>query len=126
MADKKLNEVTKVTDMAYVPVIMSDGSIGQIAKADLASVVAASLPTQTATLADGESHNFGYIFGLIRITISNPKTYSIPSFLIVTGGGVVWLYRGWYISEDSVIISDYELILTNKSSTQTFYVTKLG
>ena len=40
MGDKKLNEVTKVTDMAYVPVIMSDGSIGQIAKADLASVVA--------------------------------------------------------------------------------------
>ena len=40
MADKKLNEVTKVTDMAYVPVIMSDGSIGQIAKDDLASVVA--------------------------------------------------------------------------------------
>ena len=35
-----MNEVTKVTDMAYVPVIMADGSIGQIAKADLASVVA--------------------------------------------------------------------------------------
>ena len=44
MADKKLNEVTKVTDMAYVPVIMSDGSIGQIAKADLASVVAGLSP----------------------------------------------------------------------------------
>lgn len=43
MADKKLNEVTKVTDMAYVPVIMSDGSIGQIAKADLASVVAGNI-----------------------------------------------------------------------------------
>ena len=43
MADKKLNEVTKVTDMAYVPVIMADGSIGQIAKADLASVVAGIL-----------------------------------------------------------------------------------
>lgn len=40
MADKKLNEVTKVTDMAYVPVIMADGSVGQIAKSDLASVVA--------------------------------------------------------------------------------------
>lgn len=40
MADKKLNEVTKVTDMAYVPVIMADGSVGQIAKEDLASVVA--------------------------------------------------------------------------------------
>ena len=40
MGDKKLNEVTKVTDMAYVPVIMADGSVGQISKADLASVVA--------------------------------------------------------------------------------------
>ena len=45
MADKKLNEVTKVTDMAYVPVIMADGSIGQIAKADLASVVAGVMDT---------------------------------------------------------------------------------
>ena len=43
MADRKLNEVTKVTDMAYVPVIMADGSIGQIAKSDLASVVAGIL-----------------------------------------------------------------------------------
>lgn len=43
MSDKRLNEVTKVTDMEYVPVIMADGSIGQIAKADLASVVAGIL-----------------------------------------------------------------------------------
>ena len=43
--DKKLNEVTKVTDMAYVPVIMADGSIGQIAKSDLASVVAGVMET---------------------------------------------------------------------------------
>ena len=41
--DRKLNEVKKVTDMAYVPVIMADGSIGQIAKSDLASVVAECL-----------------------------------------------------------------------------------
>lgn len=43
MEDKKLNEVQKVTDMAYVPVIMADGSIGQIAKANLASVVAGQM-----------------------------------------------------------------------------------
>ena len=43
--DRKLNEVTKVTDMAYVPVIMADGSIGQIAKSDLASVVAGVMKT---------------------------------------------------------------------------------
>ena len=42
--DRKLNEVAKVTDMAYVPVIMADGSIGQIAKSDLASVVAGQSP----------------------------------------------------------------------------------
>lgn len=47
MADKKLNEVTKVTDMAYVPVIMEDGSIGQIAKADLVSVVAGLMPVNS-------------------------------------------------------------------------------
>ena len=43
--DRKLNEVKKVTDMAYVPVIMEDGSIGQIAKSDLASVVAGQMVT---------------------------------------------------------------------------------
>ena len=43
--DRKLNEVKKVTDMAYVPVIMADGSIGQIAKSDLASVVAGQMVT---------------------------------------------------------------------------------
>lgn len=43
--DRKLNEVKKVTDMAYVPVIMADGSIGQIAKSDLASVVAEMMST---------------------------------------------------------------------------------
>ena len=45
MADKRLSEVTKVKDMAYVPVILSDGSVGQIAKADLASVVAGVIGT---------------------------------------------------------------------------------
>jgi hypothetical protein len=49
MADKKLNEVTKVTDMAYVPVIMADGSVGQIAKSDLATVVAGVLSTKANT-----------------------------------------------------------------------------
>ena len=46
MADKRLDQVTKVTNMAYVPVIMSDGSIGQIAKDDLATVVAGVMNTQ--------------------------------------------------------------------------------
>ena len=63
MADKKLNEVTKVTDMAYVPVIMSDGSIGQIAKADLASVVAGVFPT----LNENTLVQSGLLYGQIMI-----------------------------------------------------------
>lgn len=57
MADKKLNEVQKVTDMAYVPVIMADGSIGQIAKADLASVVAGQIgiKRQIIEIQEGET-----------------------------------------------------------------------
>ena len=61
MADKKLNEVTKVTDMAYVPVIMSDGSIGQIAKADLASVVAGLIG-----------------FGLKHTSLGTPGDFNAP------------------------------------------------
>lgn len=81
MADKKLNEVTKVTDMAYVPVIMADGSIGQIAKADLASVVAGLIgnasysktglmpsgyayTSGSRTMAKGESYSMGGVEGL--------------------------------------------------------------
>ena len=69
MADKKLNEVTKVTDMAYVPVIMSDGSIGQIAKADLASVVAGLLPSA------------GFICQVYDqyVTASSPATIEVSS-----------------------------------------------
>ena len=61
MADRKLNEVTKVTDMAYVPVIMADGSIGQIAKSDLASVVAGVMGIKEKT-NQGASNWFDYKF----------------------------------------------------------------
>lgn len=53
MSDKKLNEVPKVTDMAYVPVIMEDGSIGQISKSDLASVAAELMPVYTPNIVKG-------------------------------------------------------------------------
>ena len=59
MADKKLNEVQKVTDMAYVPVIMADGSIGQIAKADLASVVAENNPKTINALRGHRLYKIG-------------------------------------------------------------------
>ena len=55
--DKKLNEVTKVTDMAYVPVIMADGSIGQIAKSDLASVVAGVMGNPIGTIGQDLGDN---------------------------------------------------------------------
>ena len=47
MADKKLNESKIVKDMDYVLVTLADGSVGQIAKSDLASVVAGNLKFNT-------------------------------------------------------------------------------
>ena len=91
MADKKLNEVTKVTDMAYVPVIMSDGSIGQIAKADLASVVAGILSTNklypfmtkgnvSGNLNDIGNGVYGYHLGVSPAT-NGPSDISIGIFI---------------------------------------------
>ena len=47
MSDKKLNESKIVKDMDYVLVTLADGSVGQIAKSDLASVVAGVIGTAT-------------------------------------------------------------------------------
>ena len=89
MADKKLNEVTKVTDMAYVPVIMADGSIGQIAKADLASVVAGYLPYITNLYTNEQDFNNikkvgSYSFGVNKEGYSNiPNVQSLEGVLVV-------------------------------------------
>ena len=76
--DRKLNEVKKVTDMAYVPVIMADGSIGQIAKSDLASVVAGVISPfrdhgnkdSSFDLNDFKKNGMVYGVGMINAPIS--------------------------------------------------------
>ena len=83
MADKKLNEVTKVTDMAYVPVIMSDGSIGQIAKADLASVVAGVMGTNQLFPFMGRGFMKGSandLYGKSKAGIYTVNSYNEPNF----------------------------------------------
>ena len=72
MADRTLDEAPKVTDMAYVPVIMTDGSIGQIAKADLASVVAEQInPLKIhSEITEGDLNN--YMFN--GVSYMNPST----------------------------------------------------
>lgn len=88
--------------------------------------MAGSLPTLHVKLSEGQSYNCGSIFGLIRITIVNPSTYSNPSYIIVGGKGFVWMYRGWYLNENDVTVNDnYELVLTNRLSVQDFYITKI-
>ena len=84
MADKKLNEVTKVTDMAYVPVIMEDGSIGQIAKEDLASVVAYSMGfifySNVLNIGDSVTINKGYgILIINNISSGKSAVYGIAN-----------------------------------------------
>lgn len=88
MADKKLNEVTKVTDMAYVPVIMADGSIGQIAKADLASVVAEQIkPLKLMPQLSNADLNYVRDFGFYSFGVSGTTNYAIDetSLLLVYG-----------------------------------------
>ena len=90
-------------------------------------VVAGSLPTIHVFLSEGQTHNFGSIFGLIRISIVNPITYSNPSYIIVGGKGFVWLYKGWYLKETDVKINDdYELVVTNSLAAQDFFITKIS
>lgn len=93
MADKKLNEVTKVTDMAYVPVIMSDGSIGQIAKADLATVVAGVIPkitwnadTDISQKADFTGIKYIALEGIVIEDIAAVGLYGAGIFIAVSGG----------------------------------------
>ena len=92
--DRKLNEVKKVTDMAYVPVIMADGSIGQIAKSDLASVVAERVGyvRKTVTLRAEES-----------ISINSPDVGVIMILgtgTTMTGSAVFGL--GYGVAEESI------------------------
>ena len=91
MADKKLNEVQKVTDMAYVPVIMSDGSIGQIAKADLASVVAEQM-TKRYNVIVGQETTFEIERGLFLIqNASNSTDYDVV--LLDSSGEITVLHQ---------------------------------
>lgn len=93
MADKKLNEVTKVTDMAYVPVIMSDGSIGQIAKADLATVVAGLLPLANSSNR-GALSVFQFMYGK-QFVASKNKSWVAKLFSIRYTSGAVCQIHFW-------------------------------
>ena len=83
MADKRLDQVTKVTDMVYVPVIMSDGSIGQIAKADLASVVAEQMGNPVGNKGDIVDANNCITSGIYRGRANNLNTPEAYGVLVV-------------------------------------------
>lgn len=86
MADKKLNEVTKVTDMAYVPVIMADGSVGQIAKADLASVVAGVIANRNINInPDSIRTTSFWTIALPPADFNLPTEYGVLVSLLVGG-----------------------------------------
>ena len=100
MADKKLNEVTKVTDMAYVPVIMSDGSIGQIAKSDLASVVAGKIGN--ANYSNTGLMPSGYAYTSGTRTMAKDEVYSL--------GGV----EGLFLFQDIASYSHWHVMFKAK------------
>ena len=83
MADKRLDQVTKVTNMAYVPVIMSDGSIGQIAKANLATVVAEQMGNPVGNKGDIVDANNCITSGIYRGRANNLNTPEAYGVLVV-------------------------------------------
>lgn len=107
MADKKLNEVTKVTDMAYVPVIMSDGSIGQIAKADLASVVAGLLDSR-----------------FVKLGASVRDSQSVTSFTPIGQCGIILLNANVNYASESNQHTSLWLYMNTVSGTNVGYNTK--
>lgn len=135
MADKKLNEVTKVTDMAYVPVIMADGSIGQIAKADLASVVAEQNRDnniKTLRIEDGESYKTGLTKAGLYKWLFTSKNYTIPLFFIFTDSisdnGIKILNETWYSKNVYLSIDSdtRELVIRYTGGTSTVYLEFVG
>lgn len=116
--DKKLNEVTKVTDMAYVPVIMSDGSIGQIAKADLASVVAGIMNTSKlfpfmsmSQAPSGDLNN-----------IQTPGTYYLSSMGDYTnnpgfGWGLLVVFKTLYTTQIAIQSTSQQVVLRTYDGT---------
>lgn len=124
--DRKLNEVKKVTDMAYVPVIMADGSIGQIAKSDLASVVAGVMGTKNdkyigscvgkvAKLSINSTYKFGTVLATVYygndviellISISKSQKPYVKKITSNTGRVVYVMYDeqyNVYIKPDNVM-----------------------
>ena len=116
MADEKLNEVTKVTDMAYVPVIMADGSIGQIAKADLASVVAGiAILNINKSYADDLNNAVGYN----ESGMFNASTLNLPSS--ISGVGTYTVFRANYGSNQNLFLA--QLLFPEESvSRSTIYI----
>lgn len=108
----------------YDPTILNDSSI----LSSLANALGARIDV-SQTISEGQHYNFGNgWFGLIRITIVNTTTYASPAYIIVSGGGVSYLNRPWWIFRESDINldSDGNFIIYNEGSIQTFYLTKIS
>lgn len=98
MADKKLNESKIVKDMDYVLVTLADGSVGQIAKSDLASVVAGQIGvTQASTTINGitiSTYNYGKI---VTVILSGTATSNFDYVDVYNVGLVKTFKRMKYI-----------------------------
>lgn len=117
MADKKLNAVKVVTDMAYVPVILSDGSEGKIAKADLATVVAGYLPFKTFNYTTTSkiwslrvnTNLLGYVAGFIIIKQPDITATISPLYTLINDGSFVVPFENGIESGTIVNIYYYKI-----------------
>lgn len=88
MADKKLNEVTKVTDLSKVKTflaVMEDNTIQQMSKEDMAAVVGGLIGTATIEkngLLPYRMASFTTDFSTSDIVLNFSTIYNLQSFLI--------------------------------------------
>ena len=86
-------------------------------------VLGASWPTIQGEANLGSPFNFGAIFGLLRVAIVDPGTYTIPSYIIVSEQQIIELYKGWYI--ESWTLNNSRELLISTVNTQDVFVTKI-
>ena len=116
MSDKKLNESKIVTDMDYVLVTLADGSVGQIAKSDLASVVAGIVILNiNKSYADDLNNAVGYN----ESGMFNASTLNLPSS--ISGVGTYTVFRANYGSNQNLFLA--QLLFPEESvSRSTIYI----
>ena len=81
--DIRINEVQQVKDATYIPVVLADGSLGKIAKVDLAELIKPLIGFDTVLQDRGEAKDDFNTYKNTGYYDINKELYNILIFLQV-------------------------------------------